>query len=209
MKKKIIIIGAGGHSKVIIDIISKNENYEIIGLIDKDYKKKKKVLEYDVIGDDSIISKLYARGIKNAFVAIGDNELRHRISENLVSIGFSIVTAISKAAYVADSVRLGYGVAVMPGAVINSDTIIGNNVIINTNASIDHDCNIGDSCHIAPGANLSGNVSIGAGSFLGTGCKVRDGMNIGEWSVVGVGSAVVKDIPSYSLAYGIPAKVKE
>lgn len=208
MKEKVVLIGAGGHAKVIIDILNQNGNYEIIGCLDKSYREKGKILGCDVIGDDSMIPKLYSRGIKKAFVALGDNKLRHRISKNLISRGFSLVNAISEKSYIARSVRLGSGIAVMAGAVINPDTIIGDNVIINTNVSIDHDCNIGESCHIAPGANLSGNVSIGVGTFLGTGCKVRDKINIGEWSVVGVGSAVVGDIPSHSLAYGVPARVK-
>lgn len=209
MKKKIVLIGAGGHAKVIIDILVKYEEYEIIGCLDKSYREKQKILGYDVIGDDSVIQNLYNGGVKNAFVALGNNKLRYEISKDLISKGFTLINVISKNSYIADSVKLGYGIAIMPGAIINSNTIIGNNVIINTNASIDHDCNIGDNCHIAPGASLSGYINLGTGAFLGTGCNVRDRINIGQWSTIGVGSAVVKNIPSYSLAYGVPAKVKK
>ncbi|SHJ50129.1 acetyltransferase [Paramaledivibacter caminithermalis] len=207
MKKKIILIGAGGHAKVIIDILNKDKDYEIIGCLDKNYKYKPKILGYDVMGDDSIISRLYNSGIRYAFVALGDNRLRYKISENLIAEGFSLINVISKNAYISDFVKLGYGIAIMPGVVINANTIVGNNTIINTNASIDHDCSIGDNCHVAPGSSLSGYVNVENGAFLGTGCNVRDGVKIGKWSIIGVGSAVVKDIPSYSLAYGVPAKI--
>lgn len=205
-KEKLVICGAGGHAKVIIDILKLNAQYEVVGCTDNNLDRlNQRVLGVEILGDDSILLELYSKGITNAFVALGDNRIRLKVANNLINVGFKIINVISTFAYVSDSVKLGQGIAIMPGAVINADSIIGNFSIINTNASVDHDCKVADYCHIAPGCNISGYAEVGVGTFLGTGCKVRDKVKIGEWCTIGVGSAVVKDIASYFLAYGVPA----
>ncbi|OPA80199.1 hexapeptide transferase [Paenibacillus selenitireducens] len=202
---KVVIIGAGGHAKVVIDMIQSNPEFEIIGCTDRIGNRK--ISGIPVLGDDSILPQLYEQGIRHAFVAIGGNSVRHQLARHALDTGFELINAISPHAYVADSVILGSGIAVMPGAVLNAEACIGNNSIINTCASVDHECYIGETCHIAPGCNISGNVRIGEGTFLGTGTKVIDGMTIGSWSILGSGAVVVKDIPSYCLAVGVPAKI--
>ncbi|WP_314591422.1 acetyltransferase [Paenibacillus terrigena] len=205
LRCKVVILGAGGHAKVIIDMIKSNPAFEIVGCIDQiGYRK---VSGIPVLGDDSILPKLYEQGVHHAFVAIGENSIRHSLTRYVVDIGFELINAISPFAYVADSVMLGCGIAIMPGAVLNAEACIGNNSIINTGASVDHECNVSETCHIAPGCNLSGHVTIGEGTFLGTGTKVIDGITIGSWSILGSGAVVVKDIPSRVLAVGVPAKI--
>jgi len=205
LRCKVVIIGAGGHAKVIIDILKSNPAFEIIGCTDRIGDRK--VSGIPVLGDDSVLPKLYEEGIRHAIVAIGGNSLRHKLAKYAVEAGFELINAVSPFAYVADSVVLGCGIAIMPGAIINAEASIGNNSIINTGASIDHECNIGETCHIAPGCSISGNVTVGEGTFLGTGSKVIDGVTIGSWSTLGSGAVVVKNIPSYCLAVGVPAKV--
>jgi UDP-perosamine 4-acetyltransferase len=206
MREKLVVVGSSGHAKVLIDILRDTNKHMLIGCTNKDGNNVD-ILGLPVIGDDSVLPRLYDEGVHCAFIAIGDNERREKMAEHLASLGFIIVNAVSPHAHLSGSVRLGKGIAVMAGAVINPDTTIGDNAIINTGATVDHDCMIGASVHIAPGCNLAGNVSIGRGAFLGIGCKVIPKISIGEWTIIGAGSVVVSDLPAHSLAYGVPAKV--
>ncbi|WP_282941179.1 acetyltransferase [Paenibacillus sp. RC67] len=203
--RRVILIGAGGHAKVIIDILKKDPSVDIVGCTDKNSGTD--ILGIPILGDDSILAELYDQGVHHAFVAIGDNRLRSLLARKVTEIGYELVNAVSPYAYVADSAALGIGIAIMAGAVIHADARVGDNTVINTQASIDHECVIGDYCHIAPGSTLSGNVSLGSGAFLGTGTKVIDGIRIGAWTILGAGSVVVKDIPDSCLAMGVPARV--
>lgn len=206
MNKKVIIIGSGGHAKVIIDIIQGMKKYEIIGVASSD-KIKRIISGVPILGNDSILIDLYKSGVKHAFIAIGDCKLRDIIFNYVNKIGFDLVNAISPSANISPTVKIGFGVAIMPGVSINVDSIIEDNVIINTNASIDHDNVIKKSVHIAPGCNLAGNVTVGEGTFLGIGCKVIPKIFIGKWSTIGAGSVVIKDVPSNTVVFGVPAKV--
>jgi len=206
MNDKIVIIGAGGHAKVIIDIFESMKKYEIFGATSSD-KSKKTILGIPILGDDSILADLFKQGVKNAFVAIGDCKLRNKIFNNVSKIGFNLVNAISPSTNISSTVKIGSGVAIMPGVSINVDSVIEDNVIINTNASIDHDNIIKKSAHIAPGCNLAGNVTVGEGAFLGIGCKVIPKIIIKKWSIIGAGSVIIKNIPANTTALGVPAKV--
>ena len=203
---KVVIVGSGGHAKVIIDILNSSNKYDPVGCVSADLTVKV-VAGGPVLGNDATLPQLFFKGIKYAFVAIGDNKKREKLSKYVVESDFELINAISVYSYIASSVTLDKGIAVMPGAVINAYSVIENNVIINTGATIDHDCFIAAGCHIAPGCNIAGNVSIGQGSFLGVGCKVVPKITIGEWSIIGAGAVVVSDLPEYSLALGSPATV--
>jgi UDP-perosamine 4-acetyltransferase len=205
-KNKLVILGASGHAKVIIDILKGLNRYDIIGCLDATFKEQE-VAGVKVIGDDSKLPQLYSDGIRHAFVAVGDNRLRDKLASQVINLGFVLINVISINAFLSTSVKLGHGIAIMPGAVLNVDVKVDDNVIINTGAGVDHDCVLATGCHVAPGCFLAGNVVIGKGVFLGVGCKVIPKIKIGEWSVVGAGAAVTKDLPPYSLAVGVPAKI--
>jgi len=204
--EKILIVGSGGHAKVIIDILKNSTEYELIGLTDP-FPKHERIMGLPILGDDSILPKLFEEGIKYAFIAIGDNQKRIQLAFEIMQMGFGVINAISSHSYVSKSIQLGVGIAIMPGVIINPDAIINDHVIINTGATIDHDCIIETGCHIAPGCNIAGNVRIGKGSLLGIGTKVIPNITIGEWTIVGAGSVVVNNVPSYALAVGFPARV--
>ncbi|MUT68734.1 acetyltransferase [Paenibacillus sp. NEAU-GSW1] len=206
LPNKTVIIGAGGHAKVIIDILRADPHVELIGCIGQ--SDGSDVLGLQVIGGDEQLPLLREQGVNHAFIAVGNNARRLALAELAESIGFELINAVSPHAYVASSALLGRGVAVMPGAIIQPDTVIGSCSIINTGATVDHDGVIGESCHIAPGCTLSGCVTVGDLSFLGTGAKVIDGMNIGKSCMVGAGSVVIRNIPDYALAVGVPAIIK-
>ncbi|MEK5269377.1 acetyltransferase [Aeribacillus sp. FSL K6-8394] len=206
MKTKIVIIGAGGHAKVIIDMLKSSSQFEIAGCTAPS-KTESNVQGVPVIGDDSILPGLLKKGIQNAFVAIGDNKKRREAFEQLSLLGFQHLNVISPFSYIAPTVKMGKGVAVMPGAVINADAVIGDNAIINTGATVDHDAVIESHTHIAPGSNVAGNVHVGEGAFIGTGSKVIPNVKIGRWSVIGAGAVVIRHIPDYKKAAGVPARI--
>ena len=203
--KKVIIAGAGGHCKVVLDILSESEEYEIVGLLSRDNEET--TLGVPVIGNDSILERLRAKGVNYAFAAIGDNAIRRHVQQRMERLGFELISPISNRAIVSKFAHIGSGTVVMPGAVINADADIGSGCIINTNCSIDHDCKIGDYTHIAPGVAISGSVFVGTGSFIGSGARIIDHIAIGCKVIIGAGAAVIQDIESFSTAVGVPAKV--
>jgi UDP-perosamine 4-acetyltransferase len=201
----VIIIGAGGHAKVVIELFRAEGRYRPVGCTDADAGMKS-VLGVPVLGSDDLLPELLGQGIRHAFVALGGNGLRRKVGRKAETLGFELVNAVSPRAAMSPTARLGRGVAVMAGAVINADTVIGDLSIINTNASIDHDCVIGEAVHVAPGCALAGGVRVGALAFLGVGTAVIPGIAIGEGAIVGAGAAVVRDIPEKTVAVGVPAR---
>lgn len=201
---KLVIIGAGSHAKVIVDILQQNEQYEIIGLVDN--VGKEGFLGLKVIGDDNCLKWLFQQGVGKAFIAIGSNKIRKRLFEIAQSIGFEIINVISKNAFLSPCVKLGSGIAVMPGAVLNVDTVIGNGCIVNTNCSIDHDGRVGNFVHVAPGTSIAGNVTIGNETFCGVGCRIIEGIKIGRNVMIGAGAVVISDVGSNCTIVGVPAK---
>lgn len=202
----VVIVGAGGHAKVIIDILQENDEFALVGCTTPE-KGQSTILGLPVLGTDEVLPELFHSGVKLAFVALGGNRARLSLSEQLMNMGFGLINVISRRATVSRYVRLGAGIAVMPGAVVNVDTEIGNGAIINTGATVDHDCHIGRCAHIAPGTNLAGKVTIGEGAFVGVGSRVIPGCTVGPWSVVGAGAVVVRDLPGFVTAVGVPARV--
>ena len=205
--KNTVVIGSGGHAKVVIDVLRGCGDVVLAGCISQ-AAPGEMTNGVPVLGGDDLLESLRRRGVTHAFVALGDNRLRLRIMHHAVSLGFELVTAVSPHAVLSPSVKIGCGTVVMPGAIINADARIGDGVIVNTGATVDHDCDIADGCHIAPGTNLAGCVQVGTGTFLGTGSRVIPRIRIGRWSVIGAGAVVISDVPDESVSVGVPARVK-
>jgi UDP-perosamine 4-acetyltransferase len=208
---EVVGVGAGGHAKVVVEIVQVMDRYSIVGLLDADLKKKgTELLNIPILGDDSLLPDLYERGVRHAFVALGSVDIgsrRRNVYEMLTQLGFEVIGAVHSSAVISKSARLGKGVTVMAAAVINANSQIGNNVIINTAAVIEHDCVVGDHVHIATGACLAGNVNVGTGSHIGAGAVVLQGRTIGENSITGAGAVVVRDVPDDVVVMGVPARV--
>ena len=202
----VVIVGSGGHAKVVIELIRAEGRYQVkgcTGLGESGF-----VLgDVPILGTDSVLPAMLANGAKKAFVAIGDNHLRLRLLAQVLEMGFELINAISPNAVVSPSATLGRGIAIMAGAIINASAEIGDGAIINTNAGVDHDCRIGRGAHIGPGSTLAGNVEIGCESFLGARTCVIPGVRIGSRAIVGAGSVVVRDIPDDVTAMGVPARI--
>lgn len=205
---KVVIIGAGGHAKVLADIIRLDPTVELAGFTDPDPGKHgTDILGYPVLGGDEVVESLRADGPLGVILGVGDLELRRKLLSRLETLGLMWVNAVHPDATISESVHMGAGVAVMGGAVINCLTSIGDHAIINTNASIDHDCRIGTNVHVAPGAAIGGTCTVGESTMIGIGSRLVPRVSVGAGAVVGAGAAVVGDIPDSSLAVGVPARV--
>ena len=205
MKDGAILIGAGGHAKVAIELLQamgERVDYCVAG-----EDSASTCLGVTVIRGDESLRRLRSDGYGNCFVAIGSNILRQKLATFATSLGFRLLSAVSPHAVISPSARIGRGVAVMAGAVINAESILEDLVIVNTNSSIDHDCRVGQAAHIGPHSALAGGVKVGERTFLGTGCAVVPDITIGNDSVIGAGAAVICDIPAGAIAVGVPAKV--
>lgn len=207
--KKIIIIGAGGNSKVIIDLIlsrvQSGDELQIMGFLDDDTGKTE-LLGYPSLGTIENIEKYVHDGDIYFINGIGSNEIRKKIFDEYSRAQY--YTAIHPSALIGIGVSIGEGSVVMPGAIVNVDSKIGKQALINTGAIIEHDNIIGDFVHVASGAATAGNVQVGDLSMLGTGVKVIQGIKIGGSTMIGAGAVVISDIPENCTAVGVPAKVR-
>ncbi|MFH1770935.1 MAG: acetyltransferase [archaeon] len=209
-KEKVLIIGAGPHAGVIVDILKQLHDKEIIGLtdIDKNLIGTKKY-GLNILGDDSIIKKLVnEKKVDSVIIGIGYELLsvRERIFNNLKKNNIKFTKAIHPSAIISKSAKIEPGVAVMAGAVINPETVIKENSVVNTGAIVEHDNKINKGVFIQGGAKLAGGVNVGINSIVGMGAIVRENIVIGSNSIIGAGAVVTKDVPDNVVMAGIPAK---
>lgn len=202
---KVIILGASGHARSVIDIILQNNEYEVHGLIAGD--KEPGFWGIDVVGQDSDLQKFYNEGIFYAFVAIGNNAIREKTSNRLKNIGYQLINVISKYAVISPRAKLETGIVIMPGAIVNAEVHIQEGCIINTNASIDHDDVIGQYSHIAPGCAISGYSKVGRKCFMGTGSSVIDSIIIEDEVTIGAGTVVIKNVLKGTKVVGVPGRI--
>ncbi len=191
-KENIILIGAGGHAKAVIDVIETEGRFNIYGLIDLKENVGKKVLGYEIIGTDEDLPKLFNE-VKNAIITIGhiyNVEPRIKLYNLLKEIGYNLPVIISPYAYVSKYAKIGEGTVVMHHAAVNASAIIGSNCIINTKALVEHDAIIGDHCHISTGAVINGGVKVGNYSFIGSNAVTKQYIEIPEKSFIKAGSLV-------------------
>jgi UDP-perosamine 4-acetyltransferase len=208
---RVIGLGAGGHAKVVIDMLQVVGNYELVGLLDSNPSLwHTSVLGIPVLGGDELLSELHAQGITHAFIgvgSIGDTQPRTQLYKKVRQHGFHIVNAVHPLSIIARSVQLGDGVTIMAGCILNADACLGENVVVNTGSIMEHDCNIGDNAFIGPGVRLGGTVDVGNGAHIGLGAVVRQNICIGKEAIVGAGAVVVKDVPDRTTVVGVPARV--
>jgi len=194
---KFILLGSGGHARVVLDsLLSQGAN--VMALFDPKFSGHLYGIQQKGQYDPDFEKEALA------IIAIGDNATRKRLAATTKhSFGnikhFSVILS--------ERAMMGVGNMLLHGAIIQTESTIGNHVIINTGAQVDHDCVISDYVHLGPGAILCGNATVGEGAFVGAGATVIPGKKVGAWSTVGAGAVVLNDIPDYAVAVGNPARV--
>ena len=202
--KDLIIIGAGGHGRVIADIAQKIGLYENIAFLDDGNMKESMGLP--IYGKVSDMEKYISTA--DIFVAIGNNQIREALTEKLISLEANVPTLIHPSAIIGACVEIGVGTAIMAGTVINPCSKIGKGVILNTCSSVDHDCIIQDYCHIAVGVHIAGTVCLNKNILVGAGATIKNNVNICTECIIAAGAVVVKDIMENGTYIGVPAKLK-
>lgn len=209
VKTKVILIGASGHAKVIIDVFEQMGTYEILGLFDDRIPSDKMVLGYPLLGSTkNVHSFLLAHADVQVFIAIGDNWTRSFVRDQLIHKNPDIqwAQAIHPFSHIGKGIILGEGIAVLAGAVINCEVHLGDFSIVGSNSSLDHESQLGSYASLGPGCTIGGNVKIGNFSAIGLGANVIHGLSIGECTVIGAGATLLKDFGDKLVVYGTPAR---
>ena len=205
---KTVIVGAGGHARVIFEILRHDRNIKVVAFVDNVADTSNEMIRnIPVVGGHSILPNLLNENVTGAIIGVGDNKLRSTHFEMIKNLGFEIIKAIHPTSHIAYDVKIGDGVVISTGATIATETIIGDNVIINTGAIVEHENIIEDGVHIAPGTSIAGRVTIKKGTFIGIGSVIKEYITIGENVVIGAGSVVLDDIPDNAVAVGSPARI--
>lgn len=200
----IILIGNGGHSKVIQATIERTEGYNLIGILDQTIEE---YYESNSVFYDNITNLEAYKSGASFILAFGNLSVRQQLIDDYGLTDDNFTSIIDSTAIIAPDVSVGTGTVVMPGAVVNPGSTVGKHVIINTNAVVEHDNNIGHFVHISPNATLAGTVTVKEGSHVGSGATIIPNTIVHENAVVGAGSVVTTDIESNAMVVGVPAKI--
>jgi sugar O-acyltransferase (sialic acid O-acetyltransferase NeuD family) len=206
----ILIIGGGGHAKVVAALLKKHKDWNPIGYTDSEDRGPLLGLPY--LGTDNVILALISgKGLKHAVIGIGlvgSSEHRAGVIRKIQAVRLALPTICSPNATINEDVQIGDGTIVMDGVVIQPGVRIGSNSIVNTGAILDHDCTIGDHVHIAPGVTLSGAVCLGNHILVGTAAGILQGTKISDDVVIGGGAMVISDLETSGTYVGVPARLK-
>jgi sugar O-acyltransferase (sialic acid O-acetyltransferase NeuD family) len=209
--KKVVIIGAGGHAREVLDILlacrANGHDIQPLGFVDENPDNHGQTLDgFPVLGDLRWFEGV-DRGDIEVICAVGTPQVCRKLARQAQALGLRFASAISPQACISPHARIGQGVMIFPNVIVNTGAMIGDHVILNVAATISHDTVVGDFCNINPGVHLAGNVTVGEGCYIGMGANVIQGINIGPWSIIGTGAAVIRDIPPHVTAVGVPARV--
>jgi sugar O-acyltransferase (sialic acid O-acetyltransferase NeuD family) len=196
MAKPLLLLGAGGHAKVIVDAIESSTDAKILGVLDA-CASEREFLGYPILGTDEELLKFSPREV-DIFVSLGfikSAKKRNELIDFAKSRGFSSPNIVSREAVVSKRAQLGEGNIIMPSAVVNAYAKIGNFCIINTSSIIEHDAAIGDGVHISTNAVINGGSCVGASSFIGSSAIIGNNIEVGASSVISAGEVVLKDVP--------------
>lgn len=200
----IVVFGAGGHAKVVVDVVEHQGLYKIELVYDED-RNKPELFGYPIIHD---LEQVRRSGFRQGIVAIGHNWTRSVLSKLIQDTipDFRFITAVHPNASIGRNVRIGEGTVVMAGCCVNPDTVIGRHCIVNTHASLDHENLLQDFANVSPGVVTGGNVALDEFCFIGIGAQIIQKVTIGAHTIIGAGATVVKDIPEKVLAFGSPCR---
>ncbi len=203
---RVVIVGAGGHAKVVCDALlaSGAAETDIVGFADDNPELAgRMVLGFPVLTG---IDSLGLAGSVSLAMGVGDNAARRHLFDSARVLGYTVMTVVHPQAVIGRGCRVGSGTVVLANVVVNADTTVGDNVILNTACSVDHDCFVGAHCHLAPGATVAGGVRIGEETLLGIGSTVMPGLSIGAGCVVGAGAVRLTHLKAGCVAVVFPAR---
>ena len=203
---RVVLIGYSGHALVVADLLLHHQ-HEVLGYFDKS-EKENNPYRFIFLGteEDTAVLKTYAVEKNQYCLGLGDNQLRKKVDEQLSIFPWRSISLTHPSATVASKVKMGEGVLVCAGAIINPLVEMGRACIINTGSIVEHECRLGDYVHIAPGAVLAGNVSVGDATFIGANATIKQGVRIGYNAIIGAGAVVLKDVPNNQTWVGNPAR---
>lgn len=193
--KEIVVLGGGGHGKVVVEAIIRERKYKLEGIIDPCLKINSKVMGVPILGGDECLIELYKRGVRFAAIGIGtvgQYAVKKKIWNRLIKIGFELPSILHPHSSISLSAKIGPGAFIAAGAVIGAGAVLKDGVIVNTCASIDHDCCIGKFSHVAPGAILCGNVSVGECVHVGAGAIIIQNLTVSDKSFIKAGHRITK-----------------
>jgi len=202
---RLIVMGGGGHGRVVADTARKTGLYDAIVFLDNAPDTARAEPDFPVVGSCGDLDSIVRPGDR-CIVAIGDNRERARLLRRVEELGHELAVVVDPSASISEGSALGTGTVVLPQAAVNIGSVLGRGCIVNTGATIDHDCRLGDFVHVAPGAHLGGDVSVGDGTWIGIGSSVRHGIEIGSDAMIGAGAAVVASVADGSTVTGVPAR---
>ncbi|MDB5371086.1 MAG: hypothetical protein JWP20_2644 [Roseomonas sp.] len=204
MSTGLLLIGAGGHGRAVLETLRDSGWPDPVGVLDDD-PASAGLPGIPRLGPLAMAGALRGQGIGAAHVALGDNARRRALGDWLLGLGFALPVVRHPSAVVAGTACLGAGCVVMPRVVLGAAARVGSHVILNTGCIVEHDALLADAVHVAPGAVLGGGVRVGAAALIGLGCAIRPGVTVGAGAVVGVGAAVVGDVADGMRVAGVPA----
>ena len=209
----VVIIGAGDHAAIVIDILESVGYYDIVGVTSDDPNNVSKKIKYPLLGTNEILElkSLKKQGVCSVAVGVGgwvDNKVRKKMYVRLKELEFACISNIHPSAVISKYSTIGEGCTIFPGVIINCGVTIGDNVIVATGSTIDHDTIIQDHALISAGVNIGGNVIVGEGATVSIGATVVSGIKIGVECLIAAGAVVINNIPDNTTVYGIPARPK-
>lgn len=207
-RPRCVIMGAGGHGRVVLDILVSSQAYEVVGFLDSSAALHGRRMDgLPILGDLRVLPELRAQGVTLGVVAVGDNGARRELAYQLEQAGFDLINAIHPSANLARNVTIGRNVVVAAGALVCAHCQVGDSVILNTGCIVDHETMIGTAAHVCPGARIAGRVMIESGAFVGIGATILQGLRIGCEAIIGGGAVVIEDVEPLTTVVGVPARV--
>ena len=204
----IVIVGAGGHGRVVLDIVRASAQHTPVGFIDADPTLVgTSIADVPVLGPVNLLPKLRRNDVGGAIIAIGDNRTRAGYAQLAREADLDLINAIHPSAVVSENAVIAQNVVIAAGAIIGTESQLADSVIINTSAVVDHECQIGPAVHICPGVLLAGRVTVEEGAFVGLGAMVLPCLRVGAHATIGAGAVVTKDVPAGATVVGVPARV--
>lgn len=206
LDKPVVIVGAGGHGKVVLDIC-RTSGVQVAGFLDADPLLRSHLHGVPILGSDDLLGDQFFIAAHAFVLGVGDTEIRARLSIRFEQTKTTLATLVHPSAVVSELAAIGGGSTVHAGAIVNIDVKIGSHCVINTGASVDHDCILSDGVQIGPGAALAGGVTCKQDVFIGAGASILPNVTIAKGAIVGGGSSVAKDVPEGVTVYGVPARI--